>query len=189
MELAARRGADALKIFVYFDPDGDTSAAERFITEVVEQCREVGLPLLCEPLAPYRNPKDRKRAVPEGVRRFGPLGAEVLKLQFPIMPETDESGTAWADACAEIDRMSPVLWVVLSEGSDLGLFLEQVRVAGAPGASGFVAGRAIWQEPATGRRDGRYALERLIELCDFTYEAGTEWTAAPARRIATRAIR
>lgn len=183
---AARLGADAVKISAYFDPDGDSSPAERFVREVVEQCQEVGVPLICEPLALYQDPKDRKRAVLEGVRRFGPLGAEVLKLQFPVMPEVDGNRNAWAAACGEIDRLSPVPWVVLSEGSDFGLFLEQVGVAGARGASGFVGGRAIWRELATGERDERYAMERLIELCDVAYDTGTAWTAALARRVAAR---
>ena len=189
VERAARLGADGVKISFYFDPDGDTSTAERFVTEVVEPCREVGVPLFCEPPALYRDPKDGTRAVLEGVRRFGPLGAEVLKLQFPVMPQAGESRRASEEACGEIERPSPVPWVVLSEGSDFRLFVEQVRMAGSPGASGFVGGPAIWREPASGERDERYAMEPLIEMCDVTYEAGTAWTAAPARRIVARAIR
>ena len=184
---AAGMGADAVKISVYYDPDGDMSAAERFVTEVVRQCRAAGLPLFCEPLALYEDPKDRKRAVLEGVRRFGPLGAEVLKLQFPVMPEGGRHAPEeWAEACAEVDRLSPVPWVILSEGSDFGLFRDQVRVACAAGASGFLGGRAIWRELATGRRDAQHAAERMTELCAVAQAEGTAWATSMARRSTIR---
>lgn len=177
---AAEMGADAVKISVYYDPDGDMTAGVRFVTEVVAQCREVGLPLFCEPLALYEDPKDRRRAVLEGVRRFGPLGAEVLKLQFPVMPESGLDRSDWAEACAEIDWLSPVPWVILSEGSDFRLFLDQVRVACAAGASGFLGGRAIWREMATGEGDEQQAVERLTELCAVAHAEGTSWRTSRA---------
>lgn len=183
VERAAAMGADAVKISVYYDADGDMSAAERFVTEVVGQCRAAGLPLFCEPLALYEDPEDRTRAVLEGVRRLGPLGAEVLKLQFPVMPETGhQDPEVWAEACAEVDRLSPVPWVILSEGSDFGLFRDQVRVACAAGASGFLGGRAIWRELATGRRDEQHAAGRMTELRAVAQAEGTTWEASMARR-------
>jgi len=186
VERAAELGADAVKISVYYDPDGDMSAGERFVTEVVGQCRVAGLPLFCEPLALYEDPGDRTRAVLEGVRRFGPLGAEVLKLQFPVMPETGhDAPEEWAEACAEVDRLSPVPWVILSEGSDFGLFRDQVRVACAAGASGFLGGRAIWRELATGERDAQHAAGRMTELCAVARAEGTAWTTSLARRSTT----
>ena len=186
-ERAAGMGADAVKISVYYDPDGDMSVAERFVTDVVGQCRAAGLPLFCEPLALYEDPKDRKRAVLEGVRRFGPLGAEVLKLQFPVMPEGGRHAPEeWAEACAEVDRLSPVPWVVLSEGSDFGLFRDQVRVACAAGASGFLGGRAIWRELATGHRDAQHAAGRMTELRAVAQAEGTAWETSMARRNTIR---
>ena len=185
-ERAAEMGADAAKISVYYDPDGDMSAAEHFVKDVVGQCRDAGLPLFCEPLALYDDPEDRRRAVLEGVRRFGSLGAEVLKLQFPVMPEGGRNAPEeWAEACAEVDRLSPVPWVILSEGSDFALFRDQVRVACAAGASGFLGGRAIWRELATGRRDARHAAGRMTELCAVAQAEGTAWTTSPARRNTT----
>lgn len=186
-ERAAEMGADAVKISVYYDPDEEMHAAEQFVKDVVGQCRAVGLPLFCEPLALYQHPEDRKRAVLEGVRRLGPLGAEVLKLQFPVMPEAGRDAPEdWAEACAEVDRLSPVPWVILSEGSDFGLFRDQVRVACAAGASGFLGGRAIWRELATGRRDARHASGRMTELCAVARAEGAAWTTSLARRSTTR---
>ena len=182
-ERAAEMGADAAKISVYYDPDGETAVAEAFVTEVVEQCRAAGLPLFCEPLALYRDAADRRRAVLEGVRRFGGLGADVLKLQFPVMPEDGRHAPAdWTEACAEMDALSPIPWVILSEGSDFGLFRDQVRVACAAGASGFLGGRAIWRELATGRRDAQHAAGRMTELRAVAEAEGTAWATSMARR-------
>ena len=104
VERASRLGVDAVKISVYFDPHTGSEAAEQFVADVVAQCEAGEMPLFCEPLALYSTPAERRAAVVEGVRRFGPLGADVLKLQFPESVE-NPSRQAWAEACEEIDRL------------------------------------------------------------------------------------
>ena len=136
---AARLGVDAVKISMFFEPGGDTTKAEAFVTEVVDQCRQQDMPLFAEPLALYDHPHERSEAVLEGVRLFGHLGADVLKLQFPE-PAENTSEKTWAEACAEIDRLSPVPWAILSEGGDYDLFRRQLQVACRAGASGFLGG-------------------------------------------------
>ncbi len=65
------------------------------------------------------------------------LGAKVLKLPYP---ET-------AAACREItDLCDGVPWAVLSAGVDHETFIGQVRTAMANGASGVIAGRALWKD-------------------------------------------
>ena len=140
VERAVALGVDAVKISVYFDPRTGSEAAEQFVAEVVAQCASNDMPLFCEPLALYSMSAERREAVIEGVRRFGPLGADVLKLQFPGSVDTD-SRQVWAEACVEIDRLSPVPWTILSEGSDYGLFRDQLRMACRAGGSGFLAAR------------------------------------------------
>lgn len=175
VDRAARLGVDAVKISMFYDPSGDTSAAERFVTEVVNQCRQQDMPLFAEPLALYDDPRKRCEAVLEGVRIFGHLGADVLKLQFPIFPETDPSPDSWADACGEIDRLSPVPWAILSEGGDYALFRQQLQVACRAGASGFLGGRAIWREAATGEGSMEASAARLRELNSIAVAEGVDW--------------
>ena len=174
VERAARLGVDAVKISMFFDPDGDTSAAERFVTEVVDQCREQQMPLFCEPLALYQHPHQRKDAVLEGVRLFGPLGADVLKLQFPE-PVENTSQQAWAEACGKIDQLSPAPWAILSEGGDYQLFRRQLTVACRAGASGFLGGRAVWREAATGQGNLEGSAARLRELSGIAVAEGVDW--------------
>lgn len=65
------------------------------------------------------------------------LGAKVLKLPYP--------GTA--DACARISALcGDVPWAVLSAGVDHETFIGQVETAMQNGASGVIAGRALWKD-------------------------------------------
>lgn len=172
---ASELDVDAVKISVYFDPDGDTAAAERFVTDVAAQCEATGTPLFCEPLALYGRPEDRRRAVLEGVRIFGHLGADVLKLQFPEPGARTASCREWVEACREVDRLSPVPWTILSEGGDYGLFRQQLRSACRAGASGFLAGRAVWREAATGQAGLSSGTDRLDELRGIAVSEGVPW--------------
>jgi tagatose 1,6-diphosphate aldolase len=175
VERAARLGADAVKISLYFDPDGDTSAAERFVGETVRQCGLADLPLFCEPLVHLRGGAAARRGVLEGIRRFGNLGADVLKIQFPADTEGNRSRDAWAEACAEADELSSAPWALLSEGREFGEFRELLAIACRAGASGFLAGRAIWGG-ATGERDSiAAAAERLADLRSIAVSEGSPW--------------
>lgn len=72
-----------------------------------------------------------------GTRMCLDTGAKVLKLPYP--------GTA--RSCAAITAMcGDVPWSVLSAGVDHETFLGQVEVAMANGASGVIAGRALWKD-------------------------------------------
>jgi len=65
------------------------------------------------------------------------LGSKVLKLPYP--------GTA--KACAEISALcGDVPWAVLSAGVDHDTFIGQVETAMQNGASGVIAGRALWKD-------------------------------------------
>ncbi len=64
-------------------------------------------------------------------------GSKVLKIPFP----------GSAEACAEVTRISgSVPWAVLSAGVNHETFLAQVDIAMANGASGVIAGRALWKD-------------------------------------------
>lgn len=65
------------------------------------------------------------------------LGSKVLKIPYPGTPQ----------ACAAITRMAgSVPWSVLSAGVDHSTFLGQVEIAMDNGASGVIAGRALWKD-------------------------------------------
>lgn len=181
VERAARLGADAVKISFTFDPDADTAPAERFVAETARQCGLADLPLFCEPLADVRGGGARRKVL-EGIRRFGTLGADVLKIQFPADTDVEASRDAWAEACHAADALSPAPWALLSEGRGFDEFHELLAIACRAGASGFVAGRAIWGM-AVAEGDGTGAsATRLAELRAIAVAEGRPWGRRGQRR-------
>jgi tagatose-1,6-bisphosphate aldolase len=182
-------GASAAKLLIYYHPDAASAAdQEKLLADVAAQCRAQDFPLFVEPLSfdPAGGGKlvgeARRRCVVETARRLMANGGDILKAEFPYdATVTDEA--AWADACAELDGVSPVPWVLLSGGVDDRTFERQVSVACRAGASGVLAGRSVWAPAATlppADRDawleseGRTRLRRLVELVDAE---GLPWHA------------
>jgi tagatose-1,6-bisphosphate aldolase len=171
---AADLGADAVKISFSFKPE-DTVAAERFVHDVVHSCELINLPLFCEPIVQTVGGDDLRRGVLEGIRRFGGLGPDVLKIQFPSDTVVNQSRGAWADACGEADHLSPVPWALLSEGRGFDEFRELLTIACQAGASGFVAGRAIWGSGATEPDTVPASSARLAALRSIAVNEGSPW--------------
>jgi tagatose 1,6-diphosphate aldolase len=70
----------------------------------------------------------------------------VLKAEFPADLRYKRDKHELIDLCHQLDTSSQVPWVVLSAGVDFELFCQEVEIACQGGASGFLGGRAIWQE-------------------------------------------
>ena len=71
-------------------------------------------------------------------------------------------------------------WVLLGAGADGETFIEQIGIAGAAGASGFLAGRGIWgvaldPDPDRAERLAATIARPLFERC----RAIAERTARP----------
>jgi tagatose 1,6-diphosphate aldolase len=84
---------------------------------------------------------DYKSAFPdlvvEGTRICIENGAKVLKIPYPGTPE----------ACRRVTELCDgIPWAVLSAGVDHETFLGQVETSMANGASGVIAGRALWKD-------------------------------------------
>ena len=77
---------------------------------------------------------------------------------------------------------SQVPWVILSAGIDFELFCQQVEIACQAGASGFLGGRAIWQEAMyidDARERAQYlstvAADRLKRLNEIANKYAVPW--------------
>ena len=81
----------------------------------------------------------------ESAKRLTPLGADILKAEFPLA-ETESSPSAWKEACEAISSASITPWILLSAAVDYETFVQQVVVACNAGASGIAVGRAVWKE-------------------------------------------
>jgi tagatose 1,6-diphosphate aldolase len=89
------------------------------------------------------------------------LGAKVLKIPYP----------GSAEACAQVTALAgAVPWALLSAGVDHTTFLGQVQTAMQSGASGVIAGRALWKDcialdrATTRKRLTTIAVPRLREI-------------------------
>ena len=141
---AQRVGADCCKLLLWYRADhGATAARQReLVARAAEDCHRHELPLVLEPLVyQLEGEKDKafRSALPALiVAAAGELagsGADLLELQF-----------AGKDACAEATRAAaPLRWALLG-GSDVDgeTFAARLETACRAGASGFIAGRAIW---------------------------------------------
>jgi tagatose 1,6-diphosphate aldolase len=83
-----------------------------------------------------------------------------------------------------LNQASRLPWVLLSAGVDFESFKKQVEIACKAGASGFLAGRALWQEGAQIRnRSERMsffqdtAAPRLRELAELADSYGKPWSS------------
>ncbi len=121
-------------------------------------------------------------------RRLVPLGADILKAEFPVDVSAEPDENVWRDACEELTDTSEVPWVLLSAGVSYDTFLKQVRVACKAGASGVMAGRAVWKEAVTldivARNNflkniGYERMRRLRSLCEALGRPFTEVYDSP----------
>ena len=161
-------GASALKVVVYYDRDQvDSIARLDRVAAIAELSGQVGLPLLVEPL-PFGPDLDAGWPVALVARDMAEAGAAIVKVPLP-------HGTG-ADVCnlaKEItDALGPIPWVLLSSGSSFPLFLDKLRNAMAGGASGFAAGRSLWDDLITRPHDAR-ANSDALERLDRAVEAAT----------------
>ena len=151
---ALRYGADACKLLLPYRVDDAASAArqEALVATTAVACHELGLPLVIEPVA-YRRTTETAEAYADAYRqlviaavtRLQPLGADLLKVPFPVLDMRATSESAALDACHALARAcADTPWVLLGAGVDTDIFIEQIRLAGTAGAAGFLAGRGIW---------------------------------------------
>jgi sulfofructosephosphate aldolase len=168
------QGAVAMKLLVIHRPDEAAAGRIQMVEEFVDRCRSAGLVSIIEPVA--KAPRaggawDWDACVVEAARELGSLGADLYKAEVPFKGQgTDEQIRR---ACGEITDAVSSPWVVLSSGVPADLFPRAVELACREGASGFLAGRAVWASVIGSddvERDLREVsiprLQRLGELVD-----------------------
>lgn len=147
-------GADGVKLLVLYHPDDAENAAhQRALTrQVCEDCRRLGMPAVVEAVSyGTRSPGEKADVVVRSARDLVPLGVDLYKAEFP---GSFEASRRLDEACAGVP------WVVLSAGAPMEVFAVAVEVACRSGASGVLAGRALWQE-AVCEEDPERRRERL----------------------------
>ena len=147
---AAASGAAAAKLLLPYHPDHPLAERQELVaSEVLADCRRVGIPLVLEPLFfGLAHPGDRASVVLRTVERFAAVDPDLLKLPFPVDTANEPDRDIWADRCRAVTERCPMPWAILSGGGSFDDFAAQVEVATANGCSGFMVGRALWGEAA-----------------------------------------
>jgi tagatose 1,6-diphosphate aldolase len=187
-----RMGASAIKFKIDYHPDAGkvTRQMEELVARVSTEAGELDIPLLLEPVSYSIDAKIEKESteyarqrpaiVLETARRLGPM-VDVLKLEFPHDASFNQDENEWEKACMDITHTSPVPWVLLSAGVEFHIFQQQAKVACKAGASGYVAGRAIFQEAAglqgMAREDflKNVAARRMQDLKEMASKTARPW--------------
>jgi len=165
VEKIKRTGADGVKLMLWWRPDAaeDVKAHQRALVEQVgRDCRRHDIAFLLEPLlyplgdeaSAGRYEEDRGKRpemVIETAREFRDerYGIDIFKMETPVLatevPDPDGADSAacqrWFD---ELGRTLDRPWVMLSAGTGMEPFRRIVTHAFRAGASGYLAGRAIW---------------------------------------------
>ena len=156
VEKIKRMGADGVKLFFYYNPDLSQLAAaqEGLIGRVVADCARHDIPFYAEPILLPGDASDVfaanfTRYALDTARRIASLGVDVLKLEFPEDIRRQPDQAVWHEACEALTQSIEVPWVLLSAGVDFETYCRQVDIACAAGASGYIAGRAVWGDAAT----------------------------------------
>lgn len=193
VEKIRKMGATAVKLLVYYNPQNEVLAdkMDHVVSQTIAECHSWDLPVFLEPLSYSVDPDIptdsaefaamRPEIVVETARRLSQTGTDVLKMEFPINIKYNDNQTEWRSKCEALSKASSVPWVLLSAGVDFEKFVGQVEIACESGASGFLAGRAIWKEGATMPPDDRAeflqgtATDRLKKLLGIASEKSRSW--------------
>ncbi len=157
VEKIKRMGASAVKILVYYRPDLKQLASQQLntVNMVAVECIKYDLPFLVEPKSypignEINNPQEfaslKEQLVIKTAQDITAQPVDVLKAEFPADLHYRKDKSELINLCHQLDMSSQVPWVILSAGVDFQLFCQQVEIACQAGASGFLGGRAIWQE-------------------------------------------
>lgn len=193
VEKIKRMGASAAKLLVYYRPDLIELAGKLLdmIDSIALECQKHDLPFVVEPVSypvgeEVKNPKQfatiKEQMVPKTAQHITALPIDVLKAEFPADLRYHQDKAELIDLCRQLDKSSQVPWVVLSAGVSFEIFCQQVEIACRGGASGFLAGRAIWQEAMNiddaGERAqllATLAVDRLNKLNEIAAKYAVPW--------------
>lgn len=200
VEKIKRMGGDAVKVLAWYRPDADQAvniAQQDYVKRIGEECARFDIPFLFELLV-YPLAKDAhqtteyvemigKKAddVLASVEEFAKpdYGVDVFKLESPVNAVDADGSAAVQSVFDEMGRLAGRPWVMLSAGAGKPEFRSVLEHAFAAGASGFLAGRAIWLDAFNAYPDWEAirsglegdAADYLAEICTLADAKAMNW--------------
>ncbi len=195
-----RMGGDAVKVLAWYRPDAGPAvckAQQDFTKRIGEDCARHDIPFLFEllvyPLASdshqttdYVEMKAKKADhVLASVEEFAKpdYGVDVFKLESPVNAQDADGSAAIQSVFDEMGRLAGRPWVMLSAGAGKAEFKNVLNHAFKAGASGFLAGRAIWLDAfnhypdwdAITRELRGGSVDYLAEISALADREATDW--------------
>jgi sulfofructosephosphate aldolase len=164
--------ADAIKLLVLWHRKSGKDERERLVESALELGRTAGVASLVEGIVRPDSPggwsdaAERHDAILGCASELSALGPDIYKAEVPGYVAGDVSGVR--EQSAQMSRIVGRDWVVLSNGVNAADFPAAVAEAIDGGASGFLAGRAIWADAVPtadpGARMREHSIDRLKNL-------------------------
>ncbi len=180
-DVVATHDAAGLKLLVIWRPDERRQERVSVVRSFIALCRELGVASVVEgvvkPAVGREDGFDREAELLACADALGALDPDLYKAEVPL------GGRGSADEiearCRELGAAAGVPWVVLSQGVTIDDFPAAVAAACRAGASGFLAGRALWSD-SIGAADLAASLEtravpRLRALRETVESLGRPW--------------
>jgi sulfofructosephosphate aldolase len=174
---ASDNGVVALKLLVIWRDDNQRARRVDTARRFVELALSHGLLSVLEPVVRGPEGFDRESAIVEAAAELSVVGCDLYKCEVPTHGAGEPAEiTEW---CRRIDAAVPCPWVVLSQGVDPERYPAAVEAACRGGASGMLAGRAVWtatlgaDDPTGLLRE--HSVPRLQQLGAIVDEHGRPW--------------
>jgi sulfofructosephosphate aldolase len=174
---ASGNGVVALKLLVIWRDDNQRARRVDTARRFVELALSHGLLSVLEPVVRGPEGFDRESAIVEAAAELSVVGCDLYKCEVPTHGAGEPAEiTEW---CRRIDAAVPCPWVVLSQGVDPERYPAAVEAACRGGASGMLAGRAVWtatlgaDDPTGLLRE--HSVPRLQQLGAIVDEHGRPW--------------
>jgi sulfofructosephosphate aldolase len=155
---ARAQGAAALKLLLIWPGDDDGQRGVDKASRFMDRCRRAGLIGVVETIVRPKVASRREATIVDAARRLAAARPDLYKCEVPFGGKADDA--AIAEVCQQVSAVLPCPWVVLSQGVEIPDFPRSVEIACRSGASGFLAGRAIWSDTIAGA-DYRAGLEAV----------------------------
>jgi tagatose 1,6-diphosphate aldolase len=156
-------GADAVKLLAWYRPDASVAVREHqqaWVHRIGQECKKHDIVLLLELLvyplagdAPGQLEANRTQLVLDSMRDFASPDycVDIYKMEPPAMLRgvPDPSGPRAAEVQRAYDELARLItrpWVLLSAATGPEDFERSLTYAYRAGASGYLCGRAIWQQ-------------------------------------------
>ena len=177
-------GSVGLKFLILWRNDESPDSRAKLIEDFNELCKISGLPSIIEIIV--KPPTDTSRTFNReeeliiAAREAASWKPDLYKAEVPFHGEGDLKLIT-----KNAERISDAIgspWVVLSNGVKQPFFNDAVKACAMGGASGFLAGRAVWADivgaadiPKALREVSIPRLEQLAEIVDTHAKPWTSW--------------